>query len=304
MKKIIALFILTAVLLGCEQTLNVTLPYVGDRFVLYAELSPNTVAEVKVERTYPPTGQYSLDTEYLNKTNVELYEEGNFVETFIRKGISNRFVSGSSFKPKVGKSYYFRVTAEGFEEAISEPQTIPANLAIINAQFSDEEVTYRLNKSTPMKLLVITLPPPLKLGENFKLSLNSYYKNYLTSTNIVPTVAISEFGSPCYLYYDLYKSACFDKAQNELKFFVESEGIVQDNLDHFDPNSLGNQKITSVRIEAASVSDFYKEFYINSNPPEGIFKAFQPIQATVTNVKGGYGAVLAKNETVINVKVP
>ena len=132
MKKFIMLLLSTSVFVSCEDELNVTLPYDGNRFVLYSELSPNKIVDIKVERTYPPTGKFELDNTYLTKTIVELYEEQKFVETLKRVGNTNMYGSPSLFKPKVGKRYHFKVKAEGFSVAESKTQLIPNPIEVIS----------------------------------------------------------------------------------------------------------------------------------------------------------------------------
>lgn len=300
MKKFIILLLSTLVFVSCEDELNVTLPYDGNRFVLYSELSPNKIVDIKVERTYPPTGKFDLDNNYLSKTKVELYEENKLIETLRRVGSSNIFRSASSFKPRIGRSYYFKVNAEGYAEAISKSQMIPNPIEIISVGFGSEKVISPLNKDIPTKLLKIKFKKTGQENLYIGVEIEGQYNGNRTSSNVVASKSPAEFGDPC--IYDLasflkiYNSKCYNKEENEITFYIELKGGTQ--TPPYEEKSINNLK-----IKLSTVDSFYYDFISNYNPPDGIFKAFQPINPTITNIENGFGAVFGKNENIINYRV-
>ncbi|SOE21970.1 protein of unknown function [Spirosomataceae bacterium TFI 002] len=283
-----------------EQKLGVVLPFEGSKFVLYSELSPNKVVDVVVERTYPPTGSFDFDSEFLDITRVDLYENNVFVDSLSRVGNTNSFKSNTGFKPSVGKGYYFVVSGEGFEDAQSETQSIPDPVRINSIVFSNENVVSPLNPSIPSRLLEIELDGN-SLKEGYLIAeIRGMYKGHETSSNVIDVRDAGELTNPCMYnlasYLKFYDVKCLNKGVNKLSYIVEMNGSVQ-------VSGFGNQNVDSFRIKLSTVSTFYYDFYKKNIQPDGIFKAFEPTQKTLTNVKNGYGAVLGKNEQVQFIRV-
>jgi hypothetical protein len=301
MKKILLAILSPLVFVSCEDQLNVTLPYDGNRFVLYSELSPNKVVDIKVERTYPPTGKFDLDNTFQNTTKVELYENEKWKETLVRNKATNMYISPSGYKPVVGKSYYFKVKADGFQDAKSKPQIIPNPIEVSSVGFSDEKVTSPLNVSSPTKLLKIKFKKVDQDNLYVAVEITGRYNEINTSNNIISTKSPAEFGDPCIYdlasYLKIYNTKCYNKEENEITFYIEMLGYTE-------LPKPGEKTITDLKIKLSIVSSFYYDYISTYNPPDGIFKAFQPINPTLTNIENGFGAVLGKNENVIYYKIP
>lgn len=291
----IGLLLLFIGCLSCERALNVTLPYEGNKFVIFGEFSQQDVIKVQVERTFPPTGEVTFSNDYLNTVKVTLIEDNQVIEVLKRVENSTTFLSTQLYKPKVGRIYQIRVEAPDFVTAESEPQLIPLPLKISSFAFADKEVSSPLNQKTPTKLLVIEFEKPSTNGTYFVAEINALYKGKMMFTNIISDMTIPEFGSPCAYTFNsrrqIFNGDCFNKETNKLNFFVELEGTAEVLPDNFE-----RRTIEGLNIKLSSTSRFYLDFYSNLSPTEGIFKAFESSRPTVTNIKNGYGAVLAKNE--------
>ncbi len=299
MKTLFFIF-LCFIFLACENEINVSLPYEGDKFVLFSELSPNKIIDIKIDRTYPATGKFDLDNSYLNKTIVELYENNKIVDTLKRTGISNIFSSKNNIKPQVGNSYFFKIKAQGFITAVSKMQTIPKPLEISYIGFSDEKVKSPLNVGTPTKLLIIRFKKLSEQNQYLAINIEGQYNGKVTSSNVIASKVPAEFGDPC--FYDLasflkvYNANCYNKDENEINFYIELIGGTQ-------TPPYGNFKINNLKINIGVTDSFYYDFISNYSPPDGIFKAFQPVNPTITNVNNGFGGVFGKNEYILNFKV-
>jgi Domain of unknown function (DUF4249) len=280
--------------LSCEKVLDVTLPYEGNKFVIFGELSPQNLVSVQVERTFPPTGEVTFNNDYLSTTKVTLIEDNKEIEILKRIGISTIFSSEGLYKPKLGKAYKVRVEAAGFITAESKPNIIPAPIEINNVAFAGKEVVSPLNQQIPTKLLTIDFGKIPEDATYFLAEIVTLYKNKETSANVISDLTIPEFASPCVYDYTskkkIYNSECFNKKENRINFFVELEDSNQKQID-------------KVSINLSSTNKFYLDFYSNLNPTEGLFKAFQTSRPTVTNINNGYGAILTKNSVTVNLKL-
>lgn len=302
----IGLLILLMGCLACERILNVTLPYEGNKFVVFGELSPQQVVSVRVERTYPPTGEVQFSTGYLNMTKVTLIEDNQDIEVLRRIDNSNVFISTRQFKPKVGRSYQIRVEAPDFATAISEPQNIPLPVKNLSAVFSEKIVFSPLNERNPTKWLEVKFEKPVGIGIYLVAEIEGLHRDVKTSSNVISDRSVPEFGSPCaYSFsssYKVFNGDCFNGSKNQLNFYVELEGTVQSS-------SGGGVTGNNVRIDAVSIklstsNEFNMSFYSNLSPTDGFLKAFETSKSTVTNVRNGYGGILVKNESSIRIPVP
>jgi hypothetical protein len=222
-------------------------------------------------------------------------------ETLVRNKATNMYISPSGYKPVVGQSYYFKVKADGFQDAKSKPQIIPNPIEVSSVGFSDEKVTSPLNVSSPTKLLKIKFKKVDQDNLYVAVEITGRYNEINTSNNIISTKSPAEFGDPCIYdfasYLKIYNTKCYNKEENEITFYIEMLGYTE-------LPKPGEKTITDLKIKLSIVSTFYYDYISTYNPPDGIFKAFQPINPTLTNIENGFGAVLGKNENVIYYKIP
>jgi hypothetical protein len=283
---------------SCEKALNVTLPYEGNKFVIFGELSPESVVSIQIERTFPPTGEVTFSNSYLNSIKVVLIEDSQEVDELKRVDNSTIFYSAKLYKPKVGKTYKVRVEAPDFLTAESEPVLIPPPIKITNFGFAEKEVFSPLNQQVPTKLLSINFEELPATATYFVAEIVGVYNQNSTSANVISDMTIPDFGSPCAFTFtsrkQIFNGECFNKQQNTVSFFVELEGTAETSINQFQ-----QKKIDAVSIKLSSTTKFYLDFYSQLLPTEGIFKAFETSRATVTNIKNGYGAILTKNETTV-----
>lgn len=287
---------------SCEKVLNVTLPYEGNKFVIFGELSPESIVSIQVERTFPPTGDVTFSNSYLNSTQVVLIEDGQEVDELKRMGSSTMFSSTKLYKPKVGKTYKVRVEAPEFSTAESESVIIPPPITITNFGFAEREVFSPLNQQIPTKLLSINFEALPSTATYFVAEIIGLHNQKTTSANVISDMTIPDFGSPCAFTFtsqkQIFNGECFNKEQNTINFFIELEGATEISTNQFQ-----QKEIDAVSINLSSTNKFYFDFYSKLRPTEGIFKAFETSRATVTNIKNGYGAILAKNETTVVYKL-
>jgi len=106
--------LLAALLLqSCQETeLGKDLPYEGDRLVLYSELKPDEVVKLRLSKTYPPTGKFTV-TLGLACASVKLFENGLY-KAQLAYSDSGNYVAPAGLKPKTGGAYSFEVSLAGF----------------------------------------------------------------------------------------------------------------------------------------------------------------------------------------------
>jgi hypothetical protein len=296
--KVSFIIIVLLVFVSCESNLDLEIPYTKNQFVLYSELTPNKPVSIKIDRTYPATGNVIFDNSFLKNTIVEFYENNIKVEILKQNGTTNFFQTSTGLRPVEGKEYYFIVKADGFEEAKSRSVKIPSKIIIDAVKLSEENVISSLNPKIPAKRLQLEFNRNDK--EYFITEISSYFQSYPISINVIPSKVPAEFGNPCVYqfasYLQVYNSKCYNQSRNVLDYTIELEGGVGEPI-------YGNRKITNLQVKMSNVEDFYLEFYKNYTVSEGIFRALEPIRPTVTNIVNGYGAVLAKNEASISINV-
>jgi hypothetical protein len=304
MKRSLILLLTPLFLFSCEKVMQVTLPYEGNKFVLYSELSPSNVVQVQIQRTFPPTGSVHLDNSFLDTALVVLFENDSVLDTLVRQNKSDVFISPKAIKPQERKSYRIRVSAPGFETAESLPEVIPPLLTINSYVFTENEVISPFNPRTPTKFFEIRFSSPPQNVDWFTVEIVPFSGSYSNSANIISDLYVPDFGNACVYSYTsrlkIYNSSCFNKEYNKLGFFVEMEGAIQDRDPQFPPGGA----VTSLHIKISSAGKMYPEFYQNLHPTEDLFKVFETVQPTVSNVTNGYGAILGKNETIVKVNAP
>ncbi len=292
---VLCLFFLLG-LLACTKDLGVDLPYEGDRLVVYGVLSPDSVATLRVSQTYPTTGRY-LYGRWVSTAVVRLYEAGVLVEQ-LRHQSDGRYVSTGNFKPMSGKVYHYTVSNAGFPDLQSLPERVPEPIRIDRYQF-DESIPAALNPGVPARKLICQFTDAEQPNDYYTVQLLGYNTGQRVAVNSFGLDRPDEFEDGCGFrsngqmnQYNL-SDICFNGQTTMVRVGVELEGTIQPR----GPNG----KVDKVVLTLRRANRGYFEYNRTFNANEGFLLAFQPPQVRYSNVRGGYGIILAYSKDEITI---
>lgn len=294
---IVACFLLSA----CSKPFDIEFPYEGDRFVMYTTLDSDEVVQVKLDKTYPPTGRVEFENAFLGETLVTLYENGVLIDT-LQRFSTNFFKSAKGTKPKEGAYYSIKAEALDFLTAVSEDELLLPKVEIAEITVDDRKVPSPLNPGIPAYVVRVKLKNVPKNVAYIEFVLTGMFNDIATSANVnTPTYSV-DIDNPCVVAGSdyLFKTDCLKEGE-EIEFLVESRGALQIFQSGFYPTS--PDTINNIDIEINTVNQTYFDFHTNFFQENGIFAVLEGINATVTNIKNGYGAILCRNVNKKNIKI-
>jgi hypothetical protein len=275
-------------LTSCEKELGYDLPYEGDRFVVYGVLSPDEIVSVQITKTYPPTGKYLFED--IDYATVALYEDSIFVENLRHQG-KGVYVSASKRKPETGKSYFVRVTAEGFPEAVTRPEKIPVPVRIDEYDFSEKISSIR-HTDYPTRKLTFTFTDDPATEDYYTARVLGFHQQNKVHVEAFSGDRPAEAEDVCGFTGDdefSLRDVCFSGLPYTLNIGVETRGNEQPS---------GQKKDCDRMVLTLKRSNYthyeYLRTYYNE---EGFLQVFYPPRPRYTNVIGGYGILAAYSET-------
>jgi hypothetical protein len=297
MKKI-SVILYFLVFCSCEKDLSVDFPFEGERFFVFSEFQSGQVFQVKVDKTYPPNGEVRFNKQFLESTEVDIYEDGVFLEKLSHAAPNSSLFNSSEFnKPLEGHSYQIRVSSDLIPEASSNPEPLLPALKIDSVWASDESATSPLNPRIPTKLINVSLSDISSSIPYLMFEIRGYQDNVVTSANIVSAEDFGELENPCVYSYasskKFFKRSCYDSDKTVFQFFTETEGDLQEA-------PFGNRNVNRLEIIVSSVNDSYFDYYYRMNEPLNFFTIFEGVNPTYTTFENGYGAILTKNSSQTN----
>jgi Domain of unknown function (DUF4249) len=306
--------------LRCTPQDDISIEVNNPKLVLNAVLSANEVPSLYVGRTFSPTDKVPND-HFINNANVTLYENNIFIGQLIHQ--QNGVYQLPSLTLKVGKSYLFKVKANGYAEASNIPVLIPKNVESNSVLFDNKTVYPSTGYSSvgngdhnKARLLSVKLPETIN-ESYYGLSVKRTSEGSDINGNIYPievgTTALYKLNTDCYKYVAfiinsdfnliqqpqqamiLYNASCFGK-EKKMGLVLETYGTVQKQ----DTDGWYHDA-TIDRLEATIVtlSEEYFTYSKKNKIIEGIDNAFFEPQRVYTNVVNGYGVVVAINKKVV-----
>jgi hypothetical protein len=280
---------------SCEKKLDIELPYQGKELVIFSFLSPDDVVAVKVDRTYPPTGDITFE-EGIETAEVAFYENGIFLENLVHTSKGN-YLSPSGIKPKEGNVYHVNVKAPDYPEASSIPEKIPGLVDITNYNF-DEPTTSLFSNDIEARKLVINFPDTAVEENFYTLQITGSYKQVPVAINTfytdrpVGVADVCSFRGNWNKY--TWKDACFNGQSYKITIGAETEGSLQGEA----PDSVSRsnyRKCDKILFTFRSISKNYYLYLKSENDYDGFTRTFFPATQRHTNIQGGYGIVAAYN---------
>lgn len=293
------LVVAVALFQSCQETeLGKDLPYEGDRLVLYSELSPDKAVTLRLNQTYPPTGKFTVKQNLADAT-VQLFENGAFKEqlTYLDSG---NYTAKS--KPRVGFSYSFQVSSMGFPNASTQPVTVPQIVTNAKAVLSKDSIA-STNLGNIARRLAIEWEDIESVPNDYLVIIEGRYQGQYLSISGFNIGKDSEVEDGCSfarrLQRYIFRDICFPSQRFNISFGVETRGFLQDrNL----PPGAARKDVDEYRVSIANVSNSYFRFLQDELQPTDALLAFQLPKSRFSNVKNGYGIVLAANTTFFSLK--
>jgi hypothetical protein len=312
MKFFSIIFVTVVLCLGCNPSKTYEVPFTGAKIVINAVLKANETPEVYVGKTWGATGQVPENVHIENAT-VLLFEGNQLIGEMIhqQKGI----YTSPKYKLFPEKEYIIKVNAVGLPNAESSPVKVPASFPLQSIKLDKNTNVSSLNgqRANPALLTVVLREGP---SEFLGIVAQTYTGGYINATNISPLETSITLGettsSDC-----IYRSALFGDFQLKALLFkptlfiydtfclrnsktmnlvVETKGYVQK------PNDFKEQDADEIRIQLVNCSSQYVEFTKKNKILEGLDYAFTEPTPTYSNVKGGYGVVVAINRLNRSIK--
>ncbi|GAB2783437.1 hypothetical protein GCM10027275_29260 [Rhabdobacter roseus] len=290
MAKFLPFLVLLSLALGCkERALDLELPYAGDKLVLFSQIKAGDTLKMEVQKTYPPTGQYTYINGITNAT-VKLFDEKGYVET-LKHGKNGLYTSATGLVWKENDSYRIEVEAPGFPKAITDFETMPAPPVILSYEFS-KDIDSRSNAGTPSRELNIKIQDSdIEKPNYYMIIIKRVVGKETIGVNVFDLDKPSEFDDPCeFRYFGRFVFPDFCKVNGVLAFRKGLELTYTYSL-NIDPKAR-DKIVVSTRQISKSYYEFCKTYYAEDD----LIVAFKTPYPRYTNITGGYGIFAAYNE--------
>lgn len=292
---------------SCQKEIEVKFPFEETRFLLFGVLESDQIIQVKVDKTYPPNGEVLFSDSFLDSTVVSLYEDGIFVETLTQSPSNKHIFQSKKSRAKVGRSYEIKVENPHIPQATSRLETLLEGIKIDSVWFDPKAVLSPINPRIPTKMIHVSLsgiPPDVPV---VFFEFNGFKNKELGGIpmgrdriggNIISTEEYDELENPCKPYAAgiFFKTSCYKRDHVVFSFYAELEGTIQNSNQH------GRAEVEYFEIKVSSVNDSFLEFHKNTNQTLDFFSIMDGIKPTNTAIINGYGAVLTKNASVVNLR--
>jgi hypothetical protein len=265
--------------------------------VVYSELSPDRTVSLYLNQTYPPTGKFTVK-KGLEGARVSLSENGVFKETLVYAD-SGIYRSPSGFKPKVGFSYSFEVTLEGYPDVSTAPVLIPSEVLGITLQLERDSFP-SLNVGNIARKLEVSWLDRSEEKNDYLVTIEGNYQKQNLGAEAYLLGKNGEIEDGCSFSRNLaryvFRDVCSTTERIKATFAVETFGFIQDP--NFSSGGSRRRNVEEYRIRIANMSDSYLRFLRDGVEPFELFLAFQLPQSRFSNVNNGHGVVIGYNETV------
>jgi hypothetical protein len=301
----ILLFFYLLFLCGCRgKEVDITLPYSGDKLVLWGNLKAGNPLQLRVTKTFNPVGDVPADVAVRN-AKVLVIKNGKEYLTLSPSSLEPGIYKADSLVEQ-GAEYKIKILHPAYPTAESEPVVVPRKLSQVAFE-RDRNVVGQINSSIRQDLLSISIgaqQEPLY----YMLSFLAYFENheYVSYWPAKDNVVAAE--EDCFTWMNdekgrrdaifLFSSLCLPLSKNELKFYVASEVTFNENGGIYVTRPA--QKM-EMRIGIVS-KEFYQYAKTLYDQPEGVDLLVLPPQMAMTNVKNGYGLIFASNDQNIELK--
>jgi hypothetical protein len=282
MIKVFSLILIVLAFNSCKPDDSYDANYDGDKLVLNGLIDTNIGVSVDLSKSQSPGGIIPNDGYKVKNGRVWLYQNDTLVAEMTIDAKGKYTVK--NFRPQAGKSYRLKATADNLDSIESLPVVVP-DLPVLTAYNFKKDSSYAINKEKAAGLCSITLKDKAK-ERNF-YALECYVQIRADSTECYlagPVLNLSscEFGSSCFM---LFTDKCFDGTTFSFDYFSE----------HTNKGTM--------KFELSSIDKNYYEYIRTFDQPKGFELAFVEPKIVVSNIKNGYGIVVAKSTRTFSFKL-
>lgn len=249
--------------------------------VINGEFSTRNGAMINVSKSLPATLDSIVNLElFLNDCTVELIDMCNN-EAFVCPSIGNGNYQLLELKPSIGCEYYIRVTHPSISEARSEIVRLISPIDIVDVQTKFGALNTFGGKALNWE---VTLNDDPNNDNYYRFSLDHFGDN-----NPWGVVVFEDLDYECQVP-DTGLSEAFvsDVCASNGVFTIPIKTIY------------GGEQLEIVRTNELIISEINKEFYeyINAlEQPEGFFSGIESPRITTSNIIGGYGIFVIRQDT-------
>lgn len=281
---------------GCQKReINKELPYIGENLVVFCELNPDKLVSIYVNKTYPPTGKFVVNQK-LDGAKVDLFENDILIER-LSYSDSGKYISKNNIKPKPGSFYSFEVKLSNFPPLSTQPVEIPQNVVKSKVFFGKDTIASTFSGEIARKLDVEW--DDVDNRQNYYLvGIDGEFENQFLLVNTFIVGKNGELEDGCNFRRNrnrfVFQDLCFPLQTVKVNFGLSTKGFLQ-NLNNSSINA--HRDADSYKISISNISESYFRWLQDEIQPEDIFLAFQLPKNRFSNVKNGYGVVVASNAT-------
>jgi hypothetical protein len=286
MKKIFALLTILFIFSACEKDINLDVPKLSSKLAVHAYWTENQVLELALTRTLnipdKPTDWQSQEKYFVKNATVTVYQNNLPYEQLTYDSQLRKYISIGKKRAVPGFSYQVKVTAPGFDEAISPVSVFLPKVPIRILEFKKEASKDEFGQK--MDELKIEFDDPAQVNNFYQIriqqsefeSFNTVYpldKDIVVSLNEDPFSSLPGVESNMIILSD--KS--FNGQSKRVRILIPSYYL----RDHPDANRVkGTVALMSISEE---VYQYQRSRILDSENPFA-----EPVQA-ISNIKNGVG---------------
>jgi hypothetical protein len=256
--------------------------YDGDKLVVNGVIEANIGVTVDVSKSQSPGGIIPNDGYKVKNPRVWLYQSDSLVGE-MKLNVAGKF--GTNFKPQAGKYYRLKAVADNLDTVESLPVLVP-DFPTVGAYFLKKDRSYAGNNDKNAALFSFELQD--KANEKNFYAIDSYVqisKDSISnefSSGVFPNLTSCEFITYSSTYFT---DKCFDGSNFTVNYVT----------DHRDKGVW--------KIELSSINKNFYTYYKNLDQPPGFELAFVEPNIATTNMKNGYGILVAKSTRTFSLKL-
>lgn len=288
---IASLLILILALTACRQTVNLVPAYPGDQPVMTAFLTPDSTLTVWLTLTIPALTPNELDTiPRIEDAEVWILRDGDTLEALPHAG-DGYYRSPQGLPAEAGGSYRFVALLTNGDTLTHLPVEVPPAVPLRLLGYEPEG--FRFGNGQVTDLLRIAFDDPAGAGEYYQGQVRPLEapREFINVFNLASQESQPE---GCQPYAGLFPDLCFDGQRQEWGFRVEPT--------YFDDSLRQQVRADSLLVSLNTWSESY--FLMTQSDPrgqDGIEQIFFRTETRYTNVQGGFGIVVARNQTELRV---
>lgn|GEM_PF-768580 len=298
-------FIQSWLFLACaSKDISITLPYSGDKLVVYSQLSPETPVTVLLSKSFNQVGPLPENLK-VSGAEVWLIKDGKPLVQLTETEQPGEYTCDSL--PEAGPDYQITAKATGFPDVVSEPVILPDFLPTLHYEHTKDK-SGTINAHTPQDEFKVWLNANNEPDDNYYLfGLRAVFDephfsqswpsadNTTLNEDECSTNGGKNRGENQYGYY-LIKGSCFPGNNLPLKIYLETA------RERWVNNVIEYERAKRIEIIAGKVT---KEVFdlqkANNRNPEGLDLLVIAPQLYHSNIKGGYGLVTASSDFIITI---